>query len=57
MDISREYLMEQHQKLLQQAEQQQADLNQTLGALRWTEHLLAQLDKPALEAGKGGDDA
>lgn len=46
MDITRDYLLEQRQRLLQQAEQQQADLNQTLGALRWTEHLLAQLDKP-----------
>lgn len=49
MDITREYLMEQREKLLQQAEQQQADLNQTLGAIGWTEHLIAQLDKP------GGD--
>ena len=56
MDISREYLLEQHKALLQQAEQQQADLNQTLGALRWTEHLLAQLDKPAEEAAKDGSD-
>lgn len=62
MDITREYLLEQHQRLLQQAEQQQADLNQTLGAIAWTEHLLAQLEKssdapnaePEKDADNGG---
>ena len=47
MDITREYLMEQRESLLQQAERQQADLNQTLGAIRWTEHLISQIEKPA----------
>lgn len=54
MDITREYLLEQRESLLQQAERQQADLNQTLGALRWTEHLITQIDKSA--PSDGGSD-
>lgn len=57
MDITREYLLEQREKLLQQAEQQQADLNQTLGAIGWTEHLIAQLDKPTSNDTLGAPDA
>ena len=57
MIITREYLLEQREKLLQQAEQQQADLNQTLGAIGWTEHLIAQIDKPApVELSEASDD-